>query len=68
MGHSRPSRSNLIFTFVRCGPIAAVHSGGTDWLRPKKDLEINLFRYGKGVIDLDAEIPDGALDLCVAEQ
>jgi hypothetical protein len=28
--------------------------------------EIDLFRDGKGVIDLNAEIPDGALNLGVA--
>jgi len=27
-----------------------------------------LFRYGKGIIDLDAKVPDGAIDLCVPEQ
>jgi hypothetical protein len=27
-----------------------------------------LFRYGKGIIDLDAKVPDGAFDLCVPEQ
>jgi hypothetical protein len=30
--------------------------------------DINLFRYGKGIIDLDAEVPDGAFDLGVPEQ
>jgi hypothetical protein len=30
-------------------------------------LDINLFRYGKGVIDLDAEITHGALDFRVPE-
>ena len=30
--------------------------------------DINLFCYGQGVIDLDAEVSDGALDLGVAEQ
>jgi hypothetical protein len=30
--------------------------------------DINLFRYGKGIIDLDAKVPDGAFDLCVPEQ
>ena len=30
--------------------------------------DVNLFRYGKGVIDLDAEVLDGAFDLCVPEQ
>jgi hypothetical protein len=30
--------------------------------------DINLFRYCQGVVDLDAEIPDGAFDLGMAEQ
>jgi hypothetical protein len=30
--------------------------------------DINLFRYGKGIIDLDAEVPDGAFDFGVAKQ
>jgi hypothetical protein len=30
--------------------------------------DINLFRYGKGIIDFDAKVPDGALDLGVAKQ
>ena len=25
--------------------------------------DVNLFSYGEGIIDFDAEIPDGALDL-----
>jgi hypothetical protein len=30
--------------------------------------DINLFRYSQGVIDLDAEIPDGAFDLGMPKQ
>jgi len=30
--------------------------------------DINLFRYCQGVIDLDAEIPDGAFDLGMPKQ
>jgi hypothetical protein len=30
--------------------------------------DINLFRYGQGVIDLNAEIPDRAFDLGMPEQ
>ena len=30
--------------------------------------DINLFGYGEGIIDLNAEIPDGALNLGVAKQ
>ena len=42
-------------------------SGGTDVLRPCKS-EIDLFRDRKGVINLDAEIPDRAFDLGMPEQ
>jgi hypothetical protein len=27
-----------------------------------------LFSYGKGIVNLDAEVPDGAFNLCVTEQ
>src|SRR5437879_4001010 len=30
--------------------------------------DLNLFRYGEGIIHFDSEISDGALDLGVAEQ
>ena len=30
--------------------------------------DINLFRYCKGIIDFDAEISDGAFDLCMFKQ
>jgi hypothetical protein len=30
--------------------------------------DVNLFRYGEGIIDFDAEIPDGALDLCMSQR
>ena len=30
--------------------------------------DVNLFRYGEGIIDFDAEIPHGALDLRVSQQ
>jgi hypothetical protein len=30
--------------------------------------DVDLFRYGEGIIDLDAKIPDGAFDLGVTEQ
>ena len=30
--------------------------------------DLNLFRYGKGIIHLESEISDGAFDLSVAEQ
>ena len=34
---------------------------------PPEKSEVHLFRNGKGVINLNAEIPDGALNLGVAE-
>jgi hypothetical protein len=30
--------------------------------------DVNLFSYGEGIIDFDAEIPDDALDLCMPQQ
>jgi hypothetical protein len=45
-----------------------MHSGGTYRLRPISKLEVHLFRNGKGVFELNAEIPDGAFNLGVAEQ
>jgi hypothetical protein len=42
-------------------------SGGTYPFRPDRS-EVHLFRNGKGVINLNAEIPDGALNLGVAKQ
>ena len=31
-------------------------------------LDVNLLCYRKGIVDLNAEVFDGAFDLCVAEQ
>jgi hypothetical protein len=36
--------------------------------RPRRPSELDLLRQGKGIIDLDPEIPDGALDLRVSEK
>jgi hypothetical protein len=30
--------------------------------------DVNLFSYGEGIIDFNAKIPDGALDLCMSQQ
>ena len=30
--------------------------------------DVNLFRYSEGIIDFNAEIPDGALDLRMPQQ
>jgi hypothetical protein len=30
--------------------------------------DVDLFRYGKSVVDLDAQVSDGALDLGVTKQ
>jgi hypothetical protein len=33
-----------------------------------RSSDVNLFSYGQGIIDFDAEMPDGALDLCMSQQ
>jgi len=56
----------------RMGPFAAVHEPGGGPQRRLTEgrayIRHHLFRYRERVIDLDAEIADGALDLRVAEQ
>ena len=42
-------------------------SGRACLLRPGSS-DVNLFRNGEGVIDLDTEVPDSAFDLGVTEQ
>jgi hypothetical protein len=42
-------------------------AGGACLLCPGSS-DVNLFCYGKGIIDLDVEVPDGAFNLCVSEQ
>jgi hypothetical protein len=49
---------------ARCGANGA---GGACLLCPGSS-DVNLFRYGKGIIDLDAEVSDGAFNFGVAEQ
>jgi hypothetical protein len=49
-------RSQLFLLAKHCPD----YLGGADRLRPDRS-EGHLFRNGKGVIDLNAEIPDGAL-------
>ena len=51
-------------SLARCGANGA---GGASLLCPGNS-DVNLFRYGKGIIDLDAEVPDGAFNFGVAEQ
>jgi hypothetical protein len=41
--------------------------GGVGLLRPRRS-EVHLLRDRKGVINFNAEVPDGALNLGVAEQ
>ena len=57
-------------TFIcRCAGIAdQMHSGGANRLRPRSNSEVDLLRYRQRIIDLNAEIPNGALNLGVAEQ
>jgi hypothetical protein len=47
--------------------LGAYGSGGVCRLCPGSS-DVNLFCYRKGIADLDAEVSDGAFDLCVAEQ
>jgi hypothetical protein len=49
------------------GAIRRNGTGGACLLCPGNS-DVNLFRYGKGIIDLDAKVPDGAFDLCVPEE
>jgi hypothetical protein len=42
-------------------------SGRARLLRPGSS-DVNLFRNGEGIIDLDAEVPDSTFDLGVTEQ
>jgi hypothetical protein len=49
----------------RLAPSHLTSSGYTTWW---VGSQVDLFRYGKGVIDLSAEISDGTLDLGMAEQ
>jgi hypothetical protein len=49
------------------GAIRRNGTGGACLVCPGNS-DINLFRYGQGIIDLDAKVPDGAFDLCVPEQ
>jgi hypothetical protein len=41
---------------------------GQNRFRPSSNSEVHMFCNGKGVINLNAEIPDGALNLGVAKQ
>jgi hypothetical protein len=45
----------------------AGYSGGTGQLRPGRS-KVDLLCNRKSVVDLNAEVPDGALNLGVAEQ
>src|SRR5450631_4356630 len=41
------------------------HGAGGACLLCPGSSDINLFRYGKGIINLDAEVPDGAFNLSI---
>jgi hypothetical protein len=49
------------------GPKAARGTGRACPLSPGIS-DVDLFRYGKRVVNLDAQIPDGALDFGVAQR
>jgi hypothetical protein len=46
-------------SLARCG------ANGAGGLLCPGNSDVNLFRYGKGIINLDAEVPDGTFDLCM---
>jgi hypothetical protein len=50
------------------GTVLTRNNGRNESVPPGQITEVDLFGDGKGVIDLDAEISDGALDLAMAEQ
>jgi hypothetical protein len=47
--------------------MSCLETGRAGPLCPSRS-DINLFRYRKSVVDLDAKISDGAFDFCVTEQ
>jgi hypothetical protein len=49
------------------GPKAAVRAKQSPSALPPKS-DVDLFRYREGVIDLDAEIPDGTLKFGMAQR
>jgi hypothetical protein len=65
LGKHAPSlRNNAWPLLARTG---GRKSGGACLLRPGVS-DVDLFRYCQGVIDFDAQISDGAFDLCMPEQ
>ena len=44
------------------GTAATIKEGQSGRLRPCNS-DVDLFGYGEGIVDLNAEIPDGALNL-----
>ena len=49
-------------------PVSAVNSMGRACLLCPGISDVDLFSYREGIIDLDAEVSDGAFDFGVAEQ
>ena len=55
------------FPLIAVGATQRNGTGGACLLCPGRS-DINLFRFGKGIIDLDAKVPVGTFDLSVPEQ
>jgi hypothetical protein len=58
----------LVAVYVAYWPKLTVRGLGRAYPLCPRISDINLFSYGEGVIDLDAEITDRALDLGMPEQ
>ena len=48
--------------------MAKLKEGKASSALPPCSSDVNLFSYGESIIDFNAEIPDGALDLCMSQQ
>jgi hypothetical protein len=64
-GNLRPDR--FFHNVTSLARLLASQSGRAGPLCPSRS-DIDLFRYGKGIIHLDAEVPDGTLDFGVSER
>jgi len=71
IGLRREKRRQGLSAGIREEPILAhfgtKRSGGTRLLCPRNS-DVNLVRYGKSIVDLDAKVPNGAFDLCMPKQ
>ena len=62
------AKRHVRFTPPKATEIADINEGQSISALPLQGSNVNLLRYCKGIIHIDAEIPDSALNLSVAEQ